>query len=91
MSTSRRAKRLLWVSIIVLPVLLLVSQSASVDPVLEVAIGGETRHFARDALLARPDVASVEISDDVAYGKTMRFRAVPLPHCWPDLAHPPRS
>ena len=40
---------------------------------LDVAIGGETRQFARDALLMRPDVASVEIANDVAYGKAMRF------------------
>ena len=45
---------------------------------LDLAIGGETRQFSRDALLARPDVASVEIANDVAYGKAMRFRAVPL-------------
>ena len=28
--------------------------------------------------MARPDVTSVEIADDVAYGKAMRFRAIPL-------------
>jgi mono/diheme cytochrome c family protein len=65
-------------SIIVLSGLLLVSRGASAQPVLDVVIGGETRHYARDALLARPDVASVEVANDIAYGKAMRFRAVPL-------------
>ena len=75
------AKREKWVhgfSIIVLAGLLLGSRGACADPVLDVVIGGETRHFTRDALLARPDVAGVEVPNDVAYGKPMRFRAVPL-------------
>jgi mono/diheme cytochrome c family protein len=46
--------------------------------VLEVTIGADTRHFGRDALLARPDVASVEVANDVAYGRAMSFRAVHL-------------
>src|SRR4051812_10983805 len=78
MSISKWAKRVTWFSITALSLLCLVSPAAAADPVLDVAIGGETRHFARDALLARPDVVSVEIADDVAYGKAMRFRAVPL-------------
>jgi mono/diheme cytochrome c family protein len=90
MSTLRRAKQLLWLSIIALPALLLVSQSASAAA-LEVAIGGETRHFDRDALLARPDVASIEISDDVAYGRTMRFRAIPLAALLTGLSPPTES
>src|SRR6266540_2369698 len=65
-------------SIIALSGLLLMSNGVSADPVLDVVIGGETRQFGRDALLARPDVAGVEIADDVAYRKAMRYRAVPL-------------
>ena len=53
---------------------------------LDVVIGGETRHFARDALLARPDAATVEIANDVAYGKAMRFRAIPLAALLSDLS-----
>jgi mono/diheme cytochrome c family protein len=63
---------------ILLSVLALGSPQASADADLEIAIGGVTRHFSRDALLARPDVTSVEIADDVAYHKAMRFRAIPL-------------
>lgn len=45
---------------------------------LEVVVDGETRHFTRDALLARSDVTNVDIPADIAYGKPMRFRAIPL-------------
>jgi mono/diheme cytochrome c family protein len=60
------------------PLVFLGSPGASADAVLDIAIGGESRQLARDALLARPDVTSVEIANDVAYGKAMRFRAIPL-------------
>jgi mono/diheme cytochrome c family protein len=65
--------------VIVLAGVLLVSRmAAAAEPVLEIAIGGETRHFARDALLARADAATVEIAHDVSYGKAMSYRAVPV-------------
>jgi mono/diheme cytochrome c family protein len=54
-------------------------RGASADPVLDVAIGGQTRHFGRDELLRRPDVSQVTVANDVAYGKAMNYRAVPLP------------
>ena len=78
MSTRRSTKQVTWFSIIAVFFFFLGFQGASADPVLNVTTGGETRHLARDALLARPDVISVEIIHDVAYGKTMRFRAIPL-------------
>jgi mono/diheme cytochrome c family protein len=78
MSTPRWARRVTSVSLVALSLIFLALPGASADPVLDVAIGGETRHFARDALLARPDATSVEIASDVAYGKAMRFRAIPL-------------
>jgi mono/diheme cytochrome c family protein len=78
MSTPRWVRRVTTVSLVALSFIFLALQGAAADPVLDVAIGGETRHFARDALLARPDVTTVEIADDVAYGKAMRFRAIPL-------------
>lgn len=52
--------------------------NAAANPVLTVTIADETRAFSRDALLARPDVADVDISADIAYGKPLRFRAIPL-------------
>ena len=79
MSTPRWANRLTWLSIVILSVFVLGSpQASAADAALEIAIGGVTRHFSRDALLARPDATTVEIADDVAYGKAMRFRAIPL-------------
>ena len=92
MSTPRWANRLTWLSIIVLSVFVLGSpRRRQQTPVLEIAIGGVTRHFARDALLARPDVTNVEIADDVAYGKAMRFRAIPLAALLAGLSAPADS
>jgi mono/diheme cytochrome c family protein len=70
-----------WLSVIFvmgLPCLLLASTNASADPVLDVIIGGESRHFGRDELLHRPDVARVAVANDVAYGKAMTYLAVPV-------------
>lgn len=65
-------------SVIVLSLICLVRPGVTADPVLDITVGGETRQFARDALLARTDATDVEIPADIAYGKPMRFRAVPL-------------
>jgi mono/diheme cytochrome c family protein len=86
MTGARWAGRVMWLSIMTLYLAFLVSPCASAEPVLEVAINGEVRHFARDALLARPEVTSVEIAHDVSYGKTMRYRAIPLAMLLPGLS-----
>jgi hypothetical protein len=57
---------------------LALARLAGAEPVLDVAAGGEIRHFTASALLARPDVADVNVPRDVAYGRPMVFRAVPL-------------
>jgi mono/diheme cytochrome c family protein len=57
---------------------LLIASGARADVVLEVVIGGESRQFTRDTLLARSDVASIDVAHDVSYGKAMRYRALPL-------------
>lgn len=54
----------------------LAAPAAAAD--LDVTIGGETRRFSSDALLKRPDATTIDIPADVAYGKPMRFRAIPL-------------
>jgi mono/diheme cytochrome c family protein len=59
-------------SILVLLSLLLVSPNALADPLLNILIGGASRQFGRDELLLRPDVATIEVANDVSY------RAVPL-------------
>ena len=78
MSIPRWLDRITRLSIVAACLFALVSPASAAAPVLDVTIDGETRRFTRDALLARPDVSSVEIAADVAYGKPMRFRAIPL-------------
>ena len=78
MNASRRKKWVHCFSIILLSGLLLESRAACAAAVLDIVIGGDTRHLARDTLLVRPDLASVDVPNDVAYGKAMRYRAVPL-------------
>jgi mono/diheme cytochrome c family protein len=81
-----------WVgllSAVLVPCLLLIArQSAAAEPTLDVAIVGQVRQFGRDELLHRPDAASVAVTGDVAYGKAMTYRAVPLAALLADF-HPP--
>ncbi|MDY0882723.1 c-type cytochrome [Dongia soli] len=56
---------------------------------LTLTIGQETRHFTRDVLLSRPDTKTVSIARDIAYGKPMTFRAVPLARLLEGLTLPP--
>jgi len=70
-----------WLGIvgaIVLACLLLASKDAAAEPVLDIVIGGQTRQFGRDELLHRADVTQVTVANDVAYGKSMSYRAVPV-------------
>src|SRR5436190_24368864 len=78
-------------SLVVLSCLFVVSSGAWADPVLDVVIAGQTRQFGRDELLLRPDVADVAVSSDVAYGKPMSYRAVPLAALLVGLNPPPDS
>jgi mono/diheme cytochrome c family protein len=78
MTASTMKTRISAILVIVLPCLLLVPGSASADPVLDIVVGGQTRHFGRDELLRRPDVANVSVANDIAYGKAMTYRAVPV-------------
>ena len=47
-------------------------------PALTLSFGGDPRSFTAAELLARPDAATLPIPADVAYGRPMTFRAVPL-------------
>jgi hypothetical protein len=91
MSTPRWAKQVVWFSVVACLLVCAVAPGTAADAVLNVTLGGETRHFARDALLARSDATSVEIADDVAYGRAMRFRAVPLAALLAGLSAPDDS
>jgi mono/diheme cytochrome c family protein len=77
-----------WLAIILLCGLPPAAPVAAAEAVLEIAIGGATRQFARDALLARPDAAGIEIAADVSYGRAMHYRAVPLAALMAGLAPP---
>jgi mono/diheme cytochrome c family protein len=57
-------------------------------PTLTLSFGGEPRSFTSAELLARPDAATLAIPADVAYGRPMTFRAVPLLALIPASADP---
>jgi mono/diheme cytochrome c family protein len=83
-----------WISAIfsiVLPYLFLTSRSAAADQSLDIVIGGQTRQFGRDELLRRPDVVDVAVANDVAYGKAMNYRALPLAALLAGLNPPPNT
>ncbi len=48
------------------------------EPVLDVDLGAGVQHYERAALLKRAEVRTVNVADDVAYHKSMRYRALPL-------------
>jgi mono/diheme cytochrome c family protein len=78
MSTTGWPRRIARLCTAVAALACIASPHAAADPVLDITIGGETRTFSRDTLLARPDVTDIDIPADIAYGKPMQFRAIPL-------------
>ena len=78
MNASTRIKWLGRFSLIVASWLLLALNVAAAEPVFDVVVGGQTRQFGRDELLRRPDVTRVTVANDIAYGKSMSYRAVPV-------------
>ncbi len=58
-------------------------------PALTLALGGAPRTLSATELLERPDAATIEIPDDVAYGRSMTYRAVPLLALLGDLGGTP--
>ncbi|TCW84030.1 cytochrome C [Burkholderia sp. SRS-46] len=65
-------------SLLLLLTVSLIGHQAVAQPAIEFRTVGETRTYTREALLARQDLAEVRVPHDVAYGKPMTFRAVPL-------------
>ncbi len=55
------------------------------DPALDITVGGKTRHFTRSQLLASRALRSIAVANDVAYGRAMRYQAVPLSALLPQL------
>ena len=91
MSGSTRIKWLGRFSLIVASWLLLASNVAEAEPVFDVVVGGQTRQFGRDELLRRPDVTRVTVANDIAYGKSMSYRAVPVSALLAGLSPPADS
>lgn len=58
--------------------LMVVATGASADPALTIATGGRTAIYTTAGLLALPAATTVTIPADVAYKRSMTFRAVPL-------------
>lgn len=62
-------------------VLLLIGPAAKWEadqPTLLIELNGEVRHFSASELLASPATRSIEIPQDTAYRRPMRYQAVPL-------------
>jgi mono/diheme cytochrome c family protein len=51
---------------------------AAEAPALTLSFGDRVQSFTAAELLSRPDAATLVVPDDVAYGRQMTFRAVPL-------------
>jgi mono/diheme cytochrome c family protein len=87
----RWTKHVTRLSVLALSLLCLHSPGSAADAILDVIVNGDTRRFSREALLARPDATEVEITADIAYGKPMRFRAIPLAGLFAGLQLPADS
>lgn len=59
------------------------------EPGIEISVGDTCLRFDRTQLLSRDDVQTIEINMDVAYGKSMVYRAVPLAPLLDGLKIPP--
>ena len=55
-----------------------VGAAPAAEPILTLSIGTEARRFTAAQLLRRPDAVELTIPADVAYGRAMKYRAVPL-------------
>lgn len=71
--------------------LLLSGLARADEPTIAVTVGSDTRSFTRSALLARPDVATIEVVRDITYRAPMKYRAVPVAALLAGLTLPPDS
>jgi hypothetical protein len=53
---------------------LLSCSTQAAETSLTVTVGGETRNFTREALLARSDAATIEVTFDITYRVKMTYR-----------------
>lgn len=70
---------------------LLSAAALAAEPTLQIDVGGEKRSFTRDAMLASPAAATLEVPKDSTYGGPMTYRAVPVSALLKGLNFPPDS
>ena len=58
--------------------LLSIGQAWSAAPRLTITLGGVTRQLSAEDLLRDPATVEIEVPQDIAYGRAMRYRAIPL-------------
>lgn len=63
--------------------------AAAGEPLLHLEIGGHEAEVSGSELLARPEAAEILVPRDVAYGREMRYRALPLDALLEGFALPP--
>ena len=91
MGALSRATTVVLFFAVILSCLLATLGAVSADPVLDIVMGGQRRHFGRDELLKRPDIQRISVANDVAYGKPMDYVAIPLPSLLAGLNPPANS
>jgi mono/diheme cytochrome c family protein len=70
---------------------LLSCTAQAAEPSLTVTVGGETRNFTREQLLARSDAAIIQVPMDISYRTPMTYRAVPVAALLAGMNIPPDS
>lgn len=66
------------IAVLCFAVVMLTGAARSDDPALTVSFRDRVQSFTAAELLSRPDAATLVVPDDIAYGRQMTFRAVPL-------------
>ena len=66
-----------------------IGQAVAADAKLTIDIGGVTRQVSAEDLLRDPATVDIEVPQDVAYGRTMRYWAMPLAVLLQGAAIPP--
>lgn len=66
------------IAVLCFAVVMLAGAARADDPALTVSFRDRVQSFTAAELLSRPDAATLVVPDDVAYGRQMTFRAVPL-------------
>ncbi len=72
-------------------VMLLPAMAEAAEPSLTVSVGGETRSFTRQELLARSDAATIQVPMDISYRTPTTYRAVPVAALLAGRSIPPDS